>query len=367
MDYNGSSNSIVIPVIFQSKKHFKNFKQFNKYFYENLKCNITGSYKWKKVVSEKKDPDNEVYLNEAFGTQENEENEKKYFYNEIFDLLYSTENEVSAIYIVAMNHTLEFDDLIKAESSDIMKIKYKNDIAIPIRKVYLYLTNINSGLLVVEMYLEQQINSSQMEQMENVLENKELMIDNKEIKKFFLGNQLEYKNLFKQKCFVASYRWCDVEEDLQINKYSMKYDGRYMEDQFKKFFSYYFQMFLICIIQKNEILKVSEMNKEIARLNKFGKIRGRVDSIMSEYIKFQNRYDCIECTYNEEGQRNYELIRAAMSIQSDYEKLGKQMESLQSLANVKLEKTQNWILFAIAILEIIIAIVEYMQSFFACI
>lgn len=129
--------------------------------------------------------------------------------------------------------------------------------------------------------------------------------------------ELNYVFPCQRKCYLATYKNNGKTEDSEVKELDIKnvvldnfiMSGEGSACEKASFFSHYFQMFWLCILQKTEILHISHMAGRISRKKSALVMKQECIRVNKEYVLFYNQYDFIECTYDKMGETLYKDIR----------------------------------------------------------
>lgn len=359
--------TIVIPILFNSNKRWDAFSK--EIFERLLKWNRNERLQWKKVCYfEKFDEKKYISDMDAFECDINKMiSEEAYFYDEAYRTFYDSQSAASCMFMMQDSGREGETKTLLGESGISLSFgKYTRNV----RKIYFYLTNAHIGLLIVEL-LEEQVNDET--EIETVM-NTEVFVSMKGNKKvellsWALGdmqNDFPYSRPFKKKCFLALYhqpmsKTVDEKEfdidDFQISNFIMK--GKGSSSGVIDFFGHYFQIFWLCILQKVEILHISQMAGKISRKRNMFLMRSHITKVNKEYVLFYNQYDLVECTYHTLGEKLYRKIRETMSIERDNANVREQMSALHEYAMLVTGRMTNLWLTILSVVGTIVGIIEF--------
>ena len=125
------------------------------------------------------------------------------------------------------------------------------------------------------------------------------------------------------------------------------------------FFGHYFQIFWLCILQKVEILHISQMAGKISRRRNMFFMRSHITKVNKEYVLFYNQYDLVECTYHTVGEALYRKIRDTMAIERDNANVRAQMSALHEYAVLVTGRMTNLWLTILSVAGTILGIIEF--------
>lgn len=367
------TSTVVVPIQFNSKKGWGNFQ---KHIFEQLrKGNKDKQLKWKKICYDKQ-KNRELFITdeEAFESDINKKlSEEDYFFEEAFRTIYDMEQASSCFFILTDNR--KKDGVSTLLNKRGLKLRF-GERCRTIRKVYLYVTNAHIGLLIVELDAKPIVEGDEIDTVtDEVLMLSEKDGTKKEMVSWLLGDgwkENAYCFPFKKKCFLATYQCDDAKsenekeekelprEQIQISSFVM--EGRGTSSSFCKFFEHDFQIFWLCILQKVEILHISQMASRISRKKNIFRMRNEIEKVNREYVLFYNQYDMVQCTYCTDGQRLYNNLREEMLITRDNSDVREQMKALHEYAMLVSGKVTNFLLTFLSIAASVASVLSFLVA-----
>ena len=173
-----------------------------------------------------------------------------------------------------------------------------------------------------------------------------------------LREGLEVKELDKNSSPTENLEVKELDiKNIVLDNFIMSGEGTLNERG--SFFSHYFQIFWLCILQKTEILHISHMAGRISRKKSARVMKKRCIKVNEEYVLFYNQYDLVECTYAKMGEDLYKNIRNNMNIDKGNEDVREQMRTLHEHAMLKTGEFTSRLLLFISIVSVIIALFEF--------
>jgi hypothetical protein len=127
----------------------------------------------------------------------------------------------------------------------------------------------------------------------------------------------------------------------------------------------YFQMTLLCLVQRASVLKYSgEVASIIENFEDESKTVERITELYEYYIKFVNKIYFREITPQEQGIELYNLLQKQMDIERQVKELDVEIQELHSYLTFKQEQDRNGKLNRITYIGLPIAIASLVLSFF---
>lgn len=384
-----NSFTIVVPIIYSYKTKYGKIDDFvfsklhrigagkssewekfsDNVFSQLREVDFSGAFEWKKVNLTEQEECECIDSVIAFGGQEYfEELEKDYFYKEMFDTLYDKKGTASCLFMLTAN-----ENKVEFENEIVLKDDLNNSERY-VQKVYFYLTNADIGLLIIEGKLDDVVvpaNSCS-----------KLLIKGKSVVEYFLGEGKSedgdkiFGFPYNDKCFIAEYvvdegYGCGNTDSLDIqldnvgiivSNFKLKGIGK--GEGLVDFFAHYFQIFWLCILQKTEILHVSQRAGRISRNKSTHKMRDEIQRVNEEYTLFCNQYDLVECTYDEDGEKLYSILREKMFINRNKQDVGEQVNALKQYAELISGKWNTvWLAF-VSVVCSICSLVEFVMNIY---
>lgn len=393
------NSTIVVPIQFHSKKGWKGFQ---KHVFRRLESGIREEgLKWKKLAypvnGELKENERDEFITDeaAFEMDVNKmRNEEEYFYDEAFRAIYDTKYASSCFFVLTESGKenevlLGAEETKKGEQAGAKQGKQVRRLQLffgetkrTVRKMYLYLTNMHSGMLVVEL------DEVEQDEKENALANEIDAIVNeqpeigrnrksaKELIPWALGNawkEKEYELPFKKKCFLATLllnnamkeecmNGCELKkENVEIRPFIMRGKGKGVE-ALESFFGHYFQIYLLCILQKTEVVHMSYRTGEASRKKQIFFMKGNIEAANREYVLFYNQYDMVECTYDADGSAIYNRLRKELLIDRGCADIREQMNALREYATLVSGRMTNILLTILSIIGFVLSVIEFVAK-----
>lgn len=271
-------------------------------------------------------------------SEENKRAEYEYFFEEVTKALYSSDNDTMQIFF--KNTMLEI---------------VCGDYRIMSKKIYFHLTYTGTGALIIE--LEESDRS-----LEDLFKDFDKADAEEIIEKCFQENYKNHKDNihlpYLKKVFATAYKTVEEVKEKTSPKqptihqtYMQKVGG---EEGLQDYFSHYFIIFLIVVIQRTELLRVSSMAADIAAPGK----SNRIIDVFGDYTRFKNHFDFIECTPDYDGQTFYQTVRTYYDMNNKSEQLENQIQALSMQESVDSDRRMNKLLAALSSLVIVSALVD---------
>ena len=107
--------------------------------------------------------------------------------------------------------------------------------------------------------------------------------------------------------------------------------------------SIYYQIAVLCLVQRASVLKFSAEVTQISDIYKKGEteISSKIENIYAHYIKFLNKMYFREVTSQIQGIEIYKKFQEIMNIHNDVKDLDKQINELSSFAHLLEQKREN--------------------------
>ena len=115
----------------------------------------------------------------------------------------------------------------------------------------------------------------------------------------------------------------------------------------------------------SEILHISQMAGRISRNKSPRRMYSEIRQVNESYILFENQYDLVECTYDEEGTKLYHWLRRKMQITENKKEVNDQMKSLTEYAGLLSGRWTRWFLAIVSVVCSAISILQFLGITFA--
>ncbi len=327
--------TIIIPVYFSDcEKYVDSFENLRAYIGRQLGID------WKRVIkSEDSKPGmDEISMTDAFESEDNLETEKNYFYDEVFETFYNCNQKTatSCLWILKRNGKVIFDgdNTYNIDFSVIGNKVEKRKFQIGIRKLYFQIFISHVGLFVLEIA--------------NVKAQFPDMLGIERFFKQYIGNWFVENNNFKLKIpFKNRYFLIDTLNPADIKEKNMLryHTGLKIQNEFEiSQFGFRVVLYELVILQKIQLLKMSELANHISREKNKGKRLKMISGLLEDYVMFKNQYEFIECTYDYKGQEDYENLIRLLNINDEREHLELQVNLMQEYTKTDYDSKENRLL-----------------------
>jgi len=378
--------TIIVPVQFNSDCTWSKFRK-------SIFCELRNNQKdicrndkieilqWKMlkyfVSSEKKTSrkwNSELYVtdNAAFEKKvENIKQEQDFLYREAFRTLYDEEYAASCMFML----TVGKDENVTLLEDLCLGINFGGEVR-KIRKAYILLTNVKSCLIVLELCeIEKSADGSnkvnRLEHITDILSKYKQESLTAGLVKWVFGDDLkqrEYVLPFGENVYSAVLKQNKSENvsreipKVQIDSFSMTWERDYEEKAIGTFFGQYFQLYLLCILQKTEMLRLSQKAGDASRKIIVPIMSRLINKISGEYAVFSNQFDFVECSYDKQGTQIYNKLQEEMQIDKARDCVREQIKVLREYATFVSSRLTNILLAVISFIASVVTIVGFCQS-----